>query len=265
MRNHLVLSFIFGLVLTAHVAADDIHVGAASSLIHVLNEIADQFEAETNHTIKLSFSSSGNLARQIMQGAPFEIFMSADENYVSFIQQNQLADDAGNVYGIGHLVLFIPEGSEVLSSPDLSTLISGTQNGQLKRLAIANPEYAPYGMIAKQALQNARVWDTVFSSLVYGKSASQAVQFGLTGAVDAALIPYPLALMPMVTNKGNFTLVSDSLYSPLKQRMVLLKNAGGAAREFYRFILGNKAREIFKRYGFGLSTTLNYQTASQES
>ncbi len=264
MRNYLVLPFLFGMVLMAHAAADDIHVGAASSLIHVLNEIADQFEAETDHTIKLSFSSSGNLARQIMQGAPFEIFMSADETYVSLLQQNQLTNDAGRVYGIGHLVLFIPEGSEVLPSPDLSTLISGTQNGQLKRLAIANPEYAPYGVIAKQALQNARVWNTVFSSLVYGKSASQAVLFGLTGAVDAALIPYPLALMPKVSNKGNFTLVSDSLYSPLKQHMVLLKNAGGAARGFYRFILGDKAREIFNRYGFGLSTTLNNQVVFQD-
>ena len=264
MRKNLVLPILFGMVLTVHAVADDIYVGAASSLIHVLTEIADQFETETNHTIKLSFSSSGNLARQIIQGAPFEIFMSADEAYVSLLQQNQLTHDAGSVYGIGHLVLFIPEGSEVLPSADLSTLISGTQNGQLKRLAIANPEYAPYGVIAKQAMKNGQVWDTVFSSLAYGKSASQAVQFVLTGAVDAALIPYSLALMPMVSNKGNITLVIDSLYSPLQQRMVLLKNAGVAAREFYRFMLGDKAREIFERYGFGLPTTLNYQSTSQK-
>jgi molybdate transport system substrate-binding protein len=191
--------------------------------------------------------------------------MSADGSYVSLLQQYNLTNDEGSIYGIGQLVLFIPLGSKVLPSADLSTLISGIKNGQLKRLAIANPEYAPYGMIAKQAMQNGRIWDTVFSSLAYGKSASQAVQFGLTGAVDAALIPYSLAIMPMVSSKGNFTLVSDRLYSPLQQRMVLLKNAGSAAKEFYRFMLGDKAREIFERYGFGLPTTLNYQSASQKS
>jgi molybdate transport system substrate-binding protein len=253
------------MVFITHATADDIYVGAASSLIHVLTEITDQFETENKHTIKLSFSSSGNLARQILQGAPFEIFMSADESYVSLLQQNNLTKDEGSIYGIGQLVLFIPEGSKVSPSTDLSTLVSGTQNGQLKRLAIANPEYAPYGMIAKQAMQNGNVWDTIFSTLAYGKSASQAAQFGLTGTVDAALIPYSLAIMPIVSSKGNFMLVSDRLYTPLQKRMVLLKNAGGAAREFYRFMLGEKAREIFERYGFGSSTKLNYQFTSKKS
>ena len=253
MRKYLALLLIAGMGLTLRTEADVIHVAAATSLTHVLEEITAEFEDETQHTVKLIFSSSGNLARQIIQGAPFEIFMSADETYVTLLQEKQLTEGAGSVYGIGRLVLFIPEGSAVLPSTDLSTLISSSQAGQLRRLAMANPEYAPYGLIAKQALQNARVWDTVSSSLVFGKSASQAAQFCLTGTVDAALIPWSLALVPAVGNKGHFMLVSETLYSPLKHRMVLIKNAGEAARRFHDFILGARAHSIFERYGLGLS------------
>lgn len=262
MRKHRILFFIFGMGLTVQAAADDIHVAAATNLTSVLEEIAGRFESETHHAVKLSFSSSGNIARQIIQGAPFELFMSADETYVSLLQERQLADDESKIFGIGRLVLYIPEGSAVLPGSDLSTLISDTHSGQLKRLAIANPEYAPYGLIAKQALQNARVWETVMSSLVYGKSASQATQFALSGAVDAALIPYSLTLIPEVSNKGRFVLVSGSLYAPLKQRMVLMINASDAAREFYNYILGDEARMIFNRHGLGLSALQDDQAVS---
>ncbi len=255
MRKFVVCLFLYtGLVLTTSVNADDIYVAAATSLTHVLKEIANQFESETQHVVKLSFASSGNLARQIIQGAPFELFLSADETYVSLLRKrSRLIDGDSNVYGIGRLVLYVPEGSSVLPSADLSTLAITIQTGQLKRLVIANPEHAPYGSIAKQALENADIWETVMPYLVYGKSASQTAQFALSGAVDAALIPYSLALLPEIGNKGRFMLVSDTLYTPLEQPMVLLQDAGSAAREFHDFILSDKARTIIQYHGLGAS------------
>lgn len=151
MRKFIVCLLLYtGLVLTTPVYADDVYVAAATSLTHVLKEIATQFESETQHVVKLSFTSSGNLARQIIQRAPFELFLSADETYVSLLRKNRLTDGVSDVYGIGRLVLYVPEGSDVLPRADLSTLASTIQTGQLKQLAIANPEHAPYGLIAKR-------------------------------------------------------------------------------------------------------------------
>lgn len=240
-----------GIIFANSVHADDIHVAAATSLTHVLKEIAIQFERETEHIVKLSFASSGNLAQQIIQGAPFEIFLSADETYVSLLHNRQLTDGNSHLYGTGRLVLYVPEGSDVLPVSDLSILADAIQNGQLKRLAIANPKHAPYGLIAKQALENAHVWEAVMPHLVFGKSASQAVQFALSSAVDAALIPYSLALIPGVSDRGKFILVSEASYTPLEQSMVLVQGAGSATREFRDYILGDEALAIFQYYGLG--------------
>jgi molybdate transport system substrate-binding protein len=246
-----------GIVSVNSVYADDIHVAAATSLTLVLKEIATQFEKETKHVVKLSFASSGSLAQQIIQGAPFELFLSADETYISLLHNSQLTDGNSDVYGIGRLVLYVPEKSDVLPDSDLSTLVDAIQSGQLKRVAIANPKNAPYGLIAKQALENAHVWETVMPYLVFGKSASQAAQFALSRAVDAALIPYSLALIPEIASKGRFIMVSDTLYTPLAQPMVLMRGAGSAAREFRDFIFADKAISIFQHHGFGKKISLN--------
>ena len=232
-------------------AADDIPVAAASSLMIVLEEIAGLFQRETGHTVKLSFGSSGTLARQIIYGAPFELFLSADEQSVSLLNERGLTDGRGNVYGIGRLALFVPRHSAVKPAADLSTLAGSVRMGVLTRFAMANPEHAAYGMQAKQALQNAGAWDAIEPRLVLGKNAAQAMQFALSGAVDAALLPYSLALLPAVANNGRWILVSETLYTPLRQRMVLRRNAGAAAREFHHYLVGEEARAVFARYGLG--------------
>lgn len=252
MRKFIACLFLCtGIASVNSVYADDVYVAAATSLTHVLKEIATQFESETKHVVKLSFASSGNLAQQIIQGAPFKLFLSADESYVSLLHSSRLTDGSSDIYGTGRLVLFVPEGSDVLLGSDLSTLVRAIQTGQLKRLAIANPKHAPYGFIAKQALENAHIWQTVMPYLVFGKSASQAAQFALSGAVDAALIPYSLALIPEVGSRGRFIIVSNALYTPLAQPMVLMKGAGNATRKFRDFILGDEALLIFQHYGLG--------------
>ena len=232
-------------------SADDIPVAAASSLTVVLEEIAGLFQRETGHTVKLSFGSSGTLAHQIIYGAPFELFLSADEQSVSFLNERGLTAGRGSIYGTGRLVLFVPRHSAVKPAADLSTLAGSVRTGVLTRFAMANPEHAAYGMQAKQALLNAGAWGAIEPHLILGKSAVQAMQFALSGAVDAALLPYSLARLPALADKGRWIPVSEILYTPLCQRMVLLRNAGDAAREFHQYLLGKEARAVFGRYGLG--------------
>lgn len=252
MHKLLIILFIsVNLAFIKIVNADEIYVAAASSLTHVLKEIAKDFENETQHNVKLSFASSGTLAHQIIKGAPFELFLSADINHVSLLHENKLTGSEIDVFGMGYLVLYIPNGSSIQPDSNLSNLSETIQSGNLKRLAIANPKIAPYGLIAKQALNNAQVWELALPYIVYGKSASQTAQFILTGTVDAALIPYSLAQNPKLRNKGKYVLINKALYPPLKQPMVLMGKAGDAAKDFYKYLLGDKALAIFQQHGFG--------------
>jgi molybdate transport system substrate-binding protein len=189
--------------------------------------------------------------RQIVQGAPFEIFLSADESYVHRLAEQSLTRGEGEVYAVGRIVMYTPRGSGIQPAPDLSTLARAMRDGELNRLAIANPEHAPYGTIAKQALINAGLWTSVVPYLVLGESAAQAAQFGRSGSVDAAIIPLPLALNQTVSRSGRFELISESLYSPLQQRLVMLRDAGPAAEAFVEFMGEPVAQEILDRFGFG--------------
>ena len=230
--------------------AERIPVAAASDLIHALEELGQRFHAHSGHELSISFGSSGNLSRQIEQGAPFEIFFSANEEYVFRLIQQGHTRGQGVLYALGRLVLFVPQDSTVTLEADLSSLERGLQDATLKRLAIANPEHAPYGMAARTALQQAGLWDAVQKILVLGENAAQSARFSISGSVDAGLIPHAIALTPGFAEKGRFILLADTLYAPLRQRMVLLKNAGSAAEALFQFMQSAEAREVLKQYGF---------------
>lgn len=232
--------------------AGEVRIAAAASLHHALPKIVEAFERDSGHTSKLSFGASGNLSRQIAQGAPFEVFLSANEEYVEFLVRKGLTEDEGIVYALGRLVLFIPEGSRVKPSPDLNGLLAYHKDGRLKRIAIANPQHAPYGVAARAALQGAGVWDVLVPRLVMGENVAQATQFALAGAVDAAVISHSNVLLPNIKKHGNYSVIDASLYPPLRQRMVLLADSGNAAGEFYQFMQQSEARIILMRHGFGL-------------
>jgi molybdate transport system substrate-binding protein len=227
-------------------------VAAASDLNYALPDIAGRFTAHTGLHVRLSFGSSGNFARQIAQGARFELFMSADEAYVRRLRDAGLTEGAGDLYAIGRLALFVPQGSPLDADPDFAGLRRALGDGRLRRFAIANPDHAPYGRAAREALEHARLWTALQGRLVLGENASQATQFAISGSADGGLIPYSQALVPRVAARGSSILVPADRHAPLRQRMVLLKGAGETARRFYDFLRGAAARAIFTRYGFTL-------------
>ena len=246
-------SYVLGcylIIFTCNANAGEIHVAAATSLTHVLEEVSHQFGKATGHTLKISFASSGTLTHQIMQGAPFEVFLSANNEYTDLLADKGFTTDKGRVYGYGYLVLFVPEQSNLGS---LAGYISPDQilrSEKLRKLVIANPQHAPYGYIAKQYLRNIGMWDEVYHRIVYANNASQATQFGLSGVADAAFIPLSQMKVMDTSNKGRFVLIDQTDYEPLKHIMVLMRHAGQASREFRDFLLGEKGQDILASYGF---------------
>ncbi|MGQ0664032.1 MAG: molybdate ABC transporter substrate-binding protein [Pseudomonadota bacterium] len=232
-------------------------VAAAADLGFVLGEIAELFARETGQSVRLAFGSSGNFARQIAQGGPFELFLSADEAYVRQLKEKSLTADEGVVYGVGRLVIFAPLGSPLRPDAELGDLRAALSDGRLKRLAIANPDHAPYGRAAREALIRAGLWEALQGRLVLGENASQAAQFALSGAAEGGLIPYALALSPALAARGTAVLLPADWHAPLIQRMVLIANAGPTARAFYAFLQGPAARAVFERFGFVLPEPTN--------
>ena len=228
------------------------NVAAASDLQFALPEVANEFTRQTGKTVKLSFGSSGNYRRQIAEGAPFELFLSADEAYVYALAMEGKTVDDGALYAIGRLVLFAPKSSLLKIDNELKDLAAAVQDGRLKKFSIANPEHAPYGRAAQQALTRAGLWEKIRPHLVLGENISQAAQFATSGSTQGGIFAYAQAISPAISSRGEFVLIPADWHQPLRQRMVLTKNAGKTAQHFYLYLQTPAAREIFKRYGFRL-------------
>ncbi|MCC7328322.1 MAG: molybdate ABC transporter substrate-binding protein [Burkholderiales bacterium] len=233
-------------------AAPPPKVAAASDLQFALTEIAAAYKRDTGLDVKLAFGSSGNFRQQVAQGAPFEIFLSADEGYVAALAAEGHTVDGGVRYATGRIVLFVPAGGALALDATLADLKSAVTDGRVRRFAIANPEHAPYGRAAREALQRAGAWDALQPHLVYGENVSQAAQFATSGAAQGGIFAYSLALAPAVAGRGSYVLLPASMHAPLHQRMVLLKSAGAPARAFYAYLQQPAARALFRRYGFVL-------------
>ncbi len=232
--------------------AGTVTVAATSDLVLAMDTIATEFNHRTGHTVKVSYGSSGNFAREIVRGGPYELFFSANFQYVDLLVRHGLTLEAGIPYAIGHLTLFLPKDSRVALLSDLSDLGPAVADGRLQKIAIANPEHAPYGQAAKQALERAGIWPLIMPRLVNAENSAQAAQFASIGAVDAALIPLALTNSDKIRATGTHVEVDSSLYTPPRQYMVLLKQAGGPALEFYNFMRESGTRDILARFGFGL-------------
>lgn len=227
-------------------------VAAAADLKFALEEVAAQFEKDTGQKVRLVFGSSGTFLAQLLQGAPFHLYMSADEAFVFKLADAGKTRDRGRLYAYGRIGIIVPNGSPLKADPELKDLAGALQDGRLQRFAIANPEHAPYGKRAEEALRHQGLWDAIAPNLVYGENVSQAAQFATSANAQGGLIAYSLALSPRVSALGSYALIPEDWYSPLRQRMVLLKNAGPAAERFYGFVQQPAAREIFQKYGFVL-------------
>jgi len=227
-------------------------VAAATSLRDTLPELAAAFAAEADSNPRLSFGASGNLRRQIAQGAPFELFLSADETFTLDLAREGHTQDEGAIYAVGRLAILVPKGSKLSPDGSLEDLGKAIDDGRLRRLAIANPEHAPYGRAAREALERLGLWGQIQDRLVIGENVSQAAQFAATGAADAGLVAYSLSLSPLLDQCCEQAPLPVDLHQPLRQRGALTTSAGQEAERLFAFILGPQGRAILERHGFGV-------------
>ena len=225
-------------------------IAAASDLKFALEAVAQLYRQQTGREARLVFGASGILATQIRNGAPFELYMSADESFVLDLHRDGFLVDSGMVYAHGHLALVSPLGSSLPLDSKLNGLSRAVAQGQIARFAIANPEHAPYGRRAREALQASGSWSNIQSKLVFGENVSQALQFAIGGNADGGIVALSLVLSPALKDKVRYMVLDTSLHQPLVQRMALTKKAGESARDFYRFLSEPSARKILESYGF---------------
>ncbi len=225
-------------------------VAAASDLQFALAEIAEAFHADSGQRVRVVTGSTGNFARQIRAGARFEVFLAADEQFVFDLYRDGFTRDQGELYAIGRLVMVVPVGSTLPADGTLETLATALAERRLRRFAIANPDHAPYGMRAREALEHRGLWEALQPLLVMGENVSQAAQFALSGSAQGGIVAYSLVLAPEVASRGAFELIPEQWHAPLRQRMVLLQDASPAAEAFYDFMGTAAARAIMTRFGF---------------
>jgi molybdate transport system substrate-binding protein len=227
-------------------------LAAASDLKFAIEEVAAQFEKETGHRLRLVFGSSGNFHAQILQGAPFHLFMSADEEFVFRLAEAGRTADRGRLYAYGRIGILVPHDSPVAADGELRGLAAALARGQVRKFAIASPEHAPYGMRAREALQHAGLWERIQPLLVLGENISQTAQFATSGSTQGGIVAYSLALAPQVARTGRFALIPATWHKPLAQRMVLMRDAPPAARAFYEYLATPPAQAIMVKYGFAM-------------
>lgn len=247
-----------GLTSAARASEGRAIIAAASTLRYCLGDIAQVFAHAGGGRLRLTFGASGNLARQIRQGAPYALFLSADERFAEDLAADGFGRGVSAVYAVGRLALLARKGGAVSVDGRLQGLRQALQSGRLKRLAIANPMHAPYGMRAKEALQYAGVWRDVEGRLVYGENVAQAAQFIVSGAADAGLVAGSLARSRRIAPQVSSALIPADWHQPLRHRMLRLKECPDAARNmadaFHDFLQGPVARSILTRNGFSLPT-----------
>ena len=239
-------------LLAAPVAAQPapLRVAAASNLKFVLADLASLYQQQTGQKTEFSFGASVQLARQIQQGLPVQLFISADEEQVAWLAQAGLTRDAGQRYAMGRLALVSPKGSGVPVDQGLQAAVAALKPAD--KLAIAHPQLAPYGRAAQETLQQAGLWSAVRPRLVLGDHIGQATQFVLSGAAPLGITAYSLTLAPEAADKLQVWPVPPSLHAPLPQRLVLLKGAGPQAQALRDFLLSPDSRPIWQRHGYAL-------------
>lgn len=227
-------------------------VAAAADLKFALEELSQRFHRATGTRIALVFGSSGNIHMQILQGAPFELFLSADEALVFKLHDAGLAIDRGRVYAVGRIGLLVPKGSPLKADGELKDLAAALIDGRLQKLAMANPEHAPYGNRAMEALQHAGLWDAIRPKLVLGENVAQAAQFALSGATQGGIVALSLARASAIASRGSFALIASAWHRPLVQRMVLIKGASAPVRAFHDYLASPDASFVMRQFGFEL-------------
>jgi molybdate transport system substrate-binding protein len=231
------------------VAADTITIAAAADLTFAFKEVVPKFGKETGDTVKLSFGSSGNFFAQIQNGAPYDLFFSADIGYPRKLEAAGLTEP-GTIYeyAVGKIVLWVLNQSPL----DLSKGMSILTDTRINKIAIADPAHAPYGRAAVDALKNDKLYDEIKGKLVQGENIAQTAQFVQSGGADIGILALSLALAPKLQKEGRYGAIPDNLYPPIEQAAVVLKASKdkAAAEAFITFLEKPETVALMKRYGF---------------
>jgi molybdate transport system substrate-binding protein len=229
-------------------ASDPIRVAAASDLTLAFEEVSQVFEREAGKKVSFSFGSTGLLARQIREGAPFDLFAAANVSFVDDVIRAGACDESSKAfYARGRIAIWSKSGGRARPPESLSEL----SDRRFVRIAIANPEHAPYGAAAREALRRAGIWETLAPRMVYGENVRQALQFAESGNAEVAIVAYSLAI---VEKGGSFQLIEESRHQPIDQALVVCSRGSNreGGRAFAQFLSGKAGRSIMKRYGFVL-------------
>jgi molybdate transport system substrate-binding protein len=236
-------------ILSVSLKAEEITVAAASDLQFALTDLADRFQKETGNSVKLTFGSSGNFFAQIQNGAPFDIFLSADVDYPHKLESAGLAEPGSLYeYARGKIVIWVRADSKL----DLHRGIHALLDPSVGKIAIASPAHAPYGRAAVSAMQSAGVYQRVRDKLVLGENISQTTSFVVAGSADAGIIALSLALAPGMKAKGRYAEIPAAAYPPIRQACVILRSSQKKpiARQFVAFMKRPASSRLLQSYGF---------------
>jgi molybdate transport system substrate-binding protein len=232
-------------------AAQEITVAAAADLQFVMQDIGARFQSETGKSVKLIYGSSGNFAQQLQNGAPFDMFFSANLDYPKQLEAAGLTEP-GTIYryAMGKIVIWVANDSKL----DVSSGLRALLDPSAKKIAIANPEHAPYGKAAVAAMQKEGIYDQVKEKFVLGENISQTASFVVSGSADVGIVALSLALSPNMKDKGRYAEVPAGDYPPIEQACVIMRSSKNktVAAQFQKFIQSPAIRELFQKYGFAI-------------
>jgi molybdate transport system substrate-binding protein len=230
-------------------AAQEITVAAASDLQFVMDAIATQFHKETGKTVRLIYGSSGNFFQQLQNGAPFDMFFSANLEYARQLETAGLTEPGTYYpYARGRIVVWVPTTSKLDLASGLQALLSPS----IEKIAIANPQHAPYGQAAVAAMKKEKVYEKIRDKFVFGENISQAASFVVSGSADVGIIALSLALAPNMRDKGRYAEIPIDDYPPLEQACVIMKSSlrKDVARAFLNFVKTPAAVDLLRNSGF---------------
>lgn len=223
-------------------------VVVAANMKPAMEEIYASYKKSSGQELRIIYGSSGNFMRQIQQGAPFHLFVSADEEFPLALSKEGRTIDDGQVYAIGRLALIAQKSRNFklsLKDTDIKKLI-----GAANKIALAKPDVAPYGRAAIEVLTQLKVLEVAKEKFVFGENIAAATQYVTTGAAQIGLTAFSLATAKDVSPNLDYLLIPDHLHQPIRQRMVLIKNSPQSATDFYIYLQSKQAKEIIRSHGY---------------
>jgi molybdate transport system substrate-binding protein len=255
MKKKAVLAVIAMLIAPSAAAfPQDLTVAAAADLQFAMQDISAKFQNRTGKSVKVIYGSSGNFFQQIQNGAPFDVFFSANLDYPKKLETAGLTEPGSFYkYAVGKIVLWVRNDSQA----DISRGLKSLTGEGIKKIAIANPQHAPYGQAAVAAMKAENVYDKVAARLVMGENISQTASFAISGSADAGIVALSLAVSPNMKDKGRYVEIPASDYPPIEQACVILKASShkATARSFLEFFKAPVNADLLRSYGFAVPAT----------